>query len=93
MFKGQWRANMMHGCGRKFYPGGALEEGEWVDDNFVGDYGSCDAAEALATAQDAERAAERAREFSFKPDGGASAVAAPRLAAPRSRARVRARQM
>ncbi len=39
----------------------------------MGDFGACDAAEAQATAMDAERVAERAREFMFKPDGGAAA--------------------
>ena len=63
--------NNQHGCGKKWYPGGAIEEGEWLDDNFVGDFGACDAAEALATAIDAEQVAQRAREFLFKPDGGA----------------------
>ncbi len=26
IFKGQWKENNMHGCGKKWYPGGALEE-------------------------------------------------------------------
>ena len=46
-------------------------QGEWLEDNFVGDFGSCDAAEALATAMDAENVAESARDFMYKPDGGA----------------------
>ena len=49
----------------------AALQGEWLDDNFVGDFGACDAAEALATAIDAEQVAQRAREFLYKPDGGA----------------------
>ena len=52
---------------------GALQ-GEWLDDNCVGDFGACDAAEALATAMDAEQVAQRAREFLFKPDGGAQHI-------------------
>ncbi len=76
IFKGQWKENNMHGCGKKWYPGGAIEEGEWLEDNFVGDHGSCDAAEALATAMEAERVAESARDFMFKPDGGALRVGA-----------------
>jgi hypothetical protein len=100
IFKGQWKENNMHGCGKKWYPGGAIEEvqrlsrgspvgicsaahicavcpcvcsvqGEWLEDNFVGDFGSCDAAEALATATDAEHVAASARDFMYKPDGGA----------------------
>lgn len=39
----------------------------------MGDFGACDAAEALATAIDAEQVAARAREFLYKPDGGANA--------------------
>jgi hypothetical protein len=82
----------MHGCGKKWYPGGALEEvrtwllpgdttegrlttqwqGEWIEDNFVGDFGACDAAAALAAVQSAERVAADARDFMYKPDGGAS---------------------
>lgn len=26
IFKGQWKENNMHGCGKKWYPGGAIEE-------------------------------------------------------------------
>jgi len=26
IFKGQWKENNMHGCGKKWYPGGAVEE-------------------------------------------------------------------
>ena len=26
IFKGYWKENNMHGCGKKWYPGGALEE-------------------------------------------------------------------
>jgi hypothetical protein len=37
----------------------------------VGDFGSCDAVEALATATDAEHVAASARDFMYKPDGGA----------------------
>lgn len=62
----------MHGCGKKWYPGGAIEEGEWVDDNFVGDYGTCNAAQSLATAATAESVAAQARDFMFKPDGDVS---------------------
>ena len=49
----------------------AAQQGEWLDDNFVGDFGACDAGEALATSIDAEQVAQRAREFLYKPDGGA----------------------
>jgi hypothetical protein len=51
-----------------------VPQGEWLEDNFVGDFGSCDAAEALATAMDAEHVAEHARDFMYKPDGGASSL-------------------
>ncbi len=43
----------------------------------MGDFGACDAAEALATAIDAEQVAQRAREFLYKPDGGASLRVSP----------------
>lgn len=44
-------------------------QGEWIEDNFVGDYGACDAGKALATAERAEIVAEQARDFMYKPDG------------------------
>ena len=49
-----------------------LWQGEWIEDNFVGDFGACDAAAALAAVQSAERVAADARDFMYKPDGGAS---------------------
>ena len=46
VFFGQWKENNMHGCGKKYYPGGAVEEGEWVEDDFVGDFTACNATES-----------------------------------------------
>ena len=40
----------------------------------MGDFGACDAATALRTVQNAEIVAEEARDFMFKPDGGAESL-------------------
>ncbi len=51
-------------------------QGEWLEDNFVGDFGACDATTALMAVKAAETVAEQARDFMYKPDGGACCRAA-----------------
>ena len=45
-------------------------QGEWIEDNFVGDYGACDVQRANVIALQAETVAADARDFMYKPDGG-----------------------
>eukprot|EP00898_Chlorokybus_atmophyticus_P002246 jgi/Chlat1/3021/Chrsp201S03271 len=69
-FYGQWKNNNMHGCGVKVYPDDVLEEGEWLEDAFVGDDMACPAQEAHKAADAAKKMAARARLYLHKPDGG-----------------------
>merc|ERR1719409_2316620 len=73
VFMGSWKENNMHGCGRKFYPGGAIEEGEWVEDDFVGDFTACNQQESQRSMDIANQIAAEARMFMYKPDGEVAA--------------------
>eukprot|EP00899_Mesostigma_viride_P003786 jgi/Mesvir1/13408/Mv16493-RA.1 len=68
-FYGQWKNNNMHGCGVKVYPDDVIEEGEWLEDAFVGDFMACPADEAKRAAEEARRISARARLFENKPEG------------------------
>jgi hypothetical protein len=52
-----------------------MEEGEWVEDDFVGDYTACNAEEAEEAKQAAISVASTSRMFMYKPDSGACVCA------------------
>ena len=66
---GNWRDNSQNGCGIKFYSGGAVEYGEWKDDQYLGQYtGVCGEAESYGAMNNALDVAQRARMFKYKPE-------------------------
>jgi len=66
---GEWKDNSQNGCGVKLYGSGAVEMGEWKDDQFIGDYGRCGKEGQERALLMAIEAAQRARMFTDKPDG------------------------
>ena len=66
---GGWNDNAQTGCGVKFYGNGAIEYGEWKDDQYLGSYtGVCGEAASYAAMNNAIDVAQRARMFKYKPD-------------------------
>ena len=66
---GYWNDNSQNGCGVKFYKNGALEYGEWKDDQFLGHFtGVCGPEESYGAMNDALDVAQRARMFKYKPE-------------------------
>ena len=69
-YYGEWQNNSQNGCGVKLYGSGALEVGEWKDDQYLGEYtGRCGETEQNRALMNALEAATRARLFTGKPDG------------------------
>mmetsp|Transcript_1515 Transcript_1515/g.3318 ORF Transcript_1515/g.3318 Transcript_1515/m.3318 type:complete len:334 (-) Transcript_1515:1693-2694(-) len=67
---GEWNNNSQSGCGVKLYGSGAVEVGEWKDDQYLGEYtGRCGQEEQEKAMLLAVEAAQRARMFTNKPDG------------------------
>lgn len=67
---GEWNKNSQNGCGVKLYGSGALEVGEWKDDQYLGEYtGRCGEREQNRAMMQAMEAATRAKMFTEKPDG------------------------
>ncbi|CEF99756.1 MORN motif [Ostreococcus tauri] len=70
MYFGEWKNNSQNGCGVKLYGSGAVEVGEWKDDQYLGEYtGRCGEDEQDTAMFNAMKAANRARMFTNKPDG------------------------
>ena len=67
---GEWKNNSQNGCGVKLYRSGAVEVGEWKDDQYLGEYtGRCGEEEQNLAMWNAIKASQRARMFQNKPDG------------------------
>mmetsp|Transcript_7471 Transcript_7471/g.12871 ORF Transcript_7471/g.12871 Transcript_7471/m.12871 type:complete len:212 (+) Transcript_7471:166-801(+) len=66
-FHGQLRNGQPNGCGRKLYSNKEREEGEFLEEAFVGDLMSCDAAESEAAAMAADNSAHDAQTLIIKP--------------------------
>ncbi|PRW33112.1 MORN repeat [Chlorella sorokiniana] len=67
VYRGQWSNSMMDGCGVKItkQPNGTFlaEEGQFVNDEWVGDVMACTVEQARAAAAEADTAAQMARVF------------------------------
>ena len=69
-YYGHWQNNSQNGCGVKLYGSGAVEVGEWKDDQYLGEYtGRCGEDEQNRAMMHAMEVATRARLFTGKPDG------------------------
>mmetsp|Transcript_14478 Transcript_14478/g.36637 ORF Transcript_14478/g.36637 Transcript_14478/m.36637 type:complete len:231 (-) Transcript_14478:145-837(-) len=75
IYRGEWRGNNMHGCGVKLVPGSEKggsgitpQEGEWVDDHFVGDMLVCSKYTSRKRAMEADFAAASARALQLEHD-------------------------
>lgn len=73
IFKGEWKDNLMNGCGKKWYPGNIVEEGEWVNDMFAGAFSSCDDVTARVRAPNRHCGRVEGKLCSFIPAVGKSA--------------------
>ncbi|KAL4423468.1 hypothetical protein ABPG77_005420 [Micractinium sp. CCAP 211/92] len=87
VYRGQagrgWRSSMMDGCGVKITKQSGsttylAEEGEFVNDEWVGSAMACTVEQARAAAAEADRAAQMARVFELGRDSGDSAAALAR---------------
>jgi len=71
VYRGEWSENNMHGCGVKLIPKGNGEivpqEGEWLEDSYIGDVMTCSKYLSRKKAMEADHAARGAREFKVKP--------------------------
>ena len=71
VYRGEWSENNMHGCGVKLIPKGNGEivpqEGEWLEDSYIGDVMTCSKYLSRKKAMEADHAARSAREFKVKP--------------------------
>ena len=66
---GEWDDNAQQGCGVKFYGNGAIEWGEWKDDQFLASFtGVCGETQSYGSMNNALDVAQRARMFKYKPD-------------------------
>jgi hypothetical protein len=66
---GNWDNNSQSGCGVKFFNSGAVEYGEWKDDQYLGSFtGVCGREESWGAMNNALDVAQRARMFKYKPD-------------------------
>ncbi|WZN59997.1 hypothetical protein HKI87_02g15250 [Chloropicon roscoffensis] len=74
VYRGEWRKNDMHGCGVKLIPKGNGEivpqEGEWLQDAYVGDVMACSKYASRKKAMEADAAALEARKLKPRDVGG-----------------------
>jgi hypothetical protein len=67
VYRGEWQNSKMHGCGVKLIPrtkGDVVpQEGEWLEDGYLGDIMACSKFSSRKKAMDADFAAASARAF------------------------------
>ena len=70
VFRGQWQRSAMNGCGVKISKQAngqfLVEEGQFVNDEWVGEGMACPVAQARAAAAEADTAAQMARVFEVR---------------------------
>eukprot|EP00238_Polyblepharides_amylifera_P006293 CAMPEP_0196579082 /NCGR_PEP_ID=MMETSP1081-20130531/17638_1 /TAXON_ID=36882 /ORGANISM="Pyramimonas amylifera, Strain CCMP720" /LENGTH=172 /DNA_ID=CAMNT_0041898539 /DNA_START=205 /DNA_END=720 /DNA_ORIENTATION=- len=66
-YSGRWRSGRLHGCGRKTHSNGQKEEGEFLEDTFIGQQMGCSDMEVEVTALAGETAAKEAKQLLIKP--------------------------
>ena len=70
MYRGEWQNSKMHGCGVKLIPRSkgdiVPQEGEWLEDGYLGDIMACSKFTSRKKAMDADFAAASARAFEVR---------------------------